>query len=431
MTDKPTLYTHQSEGATWLASHPRAYLADDCGLGKTATLLAALQLRGVRHPFVVCPAKVRDHWENEFARWAPGLPHTVLSFDRIRSGGMELMAQMVRTVGVDALVVDEAHLTKNVLARRTKLLLGPDGYARRVPVTWLASGTPMPKNPGELAPALFALAPEAARADGIRSVSDYESAFCHVEWRPPPIGHKILPTLKNPSRWAALVKPWILRRTVADIGLDVPGIWWQRLTLTAATHAGLTADEQLAADLVLSMTDGELAQLATDPSVSRLRRKLGVAKAAVTGEWIAEFLRDHPMEKVVVFAHHLDVLDILRAELVDFGVAYVGGKTANSAEAIARFQSDPNTRVFLGQNIACMTGITLHAASHVVLVEPDWTGAVNVQLARRLARIGQKNNHVICHMVALGGTLDDAIVAQNVRETKFAADVFGADGVLR
>jgi SNF2 family DNA or RNA helicase len=90
-------------------------------------------------------------------------------------------------------------------------------------------------------------------------------------------------------------------------------------------------------------------------------------------------------------------------------------------EAIDRFQSDPRTRVFLGQNIACQTGITLTAAKRVVLVEPDWTGDVNLQLGKRVARIGQKSNRVIVQMISLSGTLDEGIVAQNARETRMAA----------
>jgi SNF2 family DNA or RNA helicase len=80
--------------------------------------------------------------------------------------------------------------------------------------------------------------------------------------------------------------------------------------------------------------------------------------------------------------------------------------------------------VFLGQNIACQTGITLAAAHRVVLVEPDWTADVNFQLGQRVARIGSTAKRCIGQMIALAGTLDEAIVAQNERETRMAADLF-------
>jgi SWI/SNF-related matrix-associated actin-dependent regulator 1 of chromatin subfamily A len=137
-------------------------------------------------------------------------------------------------------------------------------------------------------------------------------------------------------------------------------------------------------------------------------------------------------EKVVVFAHHRNVLAALRETLASYGVVVIDGDVTERGRdaAIDRFQHDEKTRVFLGQNVACMTGMDgLQQVAHrALLVEPDWTAVNNVQLGKRVARIGQHAGRAIVQMVALAGTLDEAIVAQNLRETRMAAAVRGVDG---
>jgi SNF2 family DNA or RNA helicase len=162
-----------------------------------------------------------------------------------------------------------------------------------------------------------------------------------------------------------------------------------------------------------------------------MRRRLGELKVAPVAEMLSSQLADSS-EKVVVFAHHTTVLHSLRELLATFGVAYIDGDTTKRDEEIDRFANDPRCRVFIGQNQACGTGtdgLQKSGAHRAIFVEPDWTAANNVQLAKRLARIGSKADRVIAQFVTLSGTLDEGIVAQNIRESAIAADVFGTEGV--
>jgi SNF2 family DNA or RNA helicase len=159
-----------------------------------------------------------------------------------------------------------------------------------------------------------------------------------------------------------------------------------------------------------------------DPHISRLRRMIGEAKVGEVVRLLASQIDDSD-EKICVFAHHRSVLGKLRAGLLLFGTAYIDGGTAQGDRdaAIARFATDPNCRVFIGQSQACGTGtdgLQKSGAKRLILVEPDWTAENNLQLAKRLARLGQGSDHVIAQMVTLAGTLDEAIVSRNLRETR-------------
>lgn len=428
------LYSHQRDGARILAAAQKHMLGDTPGLGKTRTLLEATRLCGARHTLVVVPAIVRTHWRAEiFAMGLPQEAYTVASYDAVTRGGNTLMAGLLRggahVPPVDALLLDESHYLKHGSAQRTRQLLGRDGYARRLGVVIAASGTPMPRHPGELWPVLSALFPEFLLSRGIKTRAAFYARFCHVE--PRAVRGRIVEKVvgvKDVDALRELLGGVMLRRTLADVGLDVPPLMWQQVRLDAAPERPLADVDGSVERLVAAAIEaGTLAAIASDPHVARMRRLIGEAKAGPAAEMIADQLAGSA-EKIVVFAHHRSVLGALREQLARFGVAYVDGDVPDAARAdlIHRFQLDDKTRVFLGQNIACQTGITLTAASRVVLVEPDWTAAHNQQLGHRVARIGQSARSCIAQMVSLAGTLDDAIVGQHYREARQVRAVMGA-----
>lgn len=408
------LLPHQESGAKWLAPLPHAYLADPPGRGKTRTAIAGLQLRGTARALVICPAIVRSFWWQELtamgwdvAAFTPG----VYSYDEINRGGIELMQRIVPRY--DALILDEAHYLKHPHAQRTRAILGRDGYAPRFETCWALSGTPTPRNPLELWPLASALFPRVCLAHGLRTTADWEDRFCTVITHQY-LGHtirKIVPPIKNAQEFHAILETFMLRRAPDP---DEPDIWWQTIPLDFTGELDTLDREAL---LRVSYYQEQLEMIATDPLVARMRRRVGELKVAPVLDLLRQQLANSD-EKVVVFAHHRAVLDRLRHGLAAFGVAYIDGDVAPAARdfAMNSFQTEPGVRVFLGQNIACQTGITLHAAHRVILVEPDWTATVNNQLAHRVARIGQRVRQCIVQMIALAGSIDESVVRQNARE---------------
>lgn len=67
----PTLFPDQERGAAWLRERPLALLADEFGVGKSATFLAALE--SGRPTLLVVPACLRHNWgAKEIPKWRPG-----------------------------------------------------------------------------------------------------------------------------------------------------------------------------------------------------------------------------------------------------------------------------------------------------------------------------------------------------------------------
>jgi SWI/SNF-related matrix-associated actin-dependent regulator 1 of chromatin subfamily A len=410
-------FQHQRDGAIWLSRRHRAILGDVPGLGKTRTILLAANGQPLG---VICPASAIGVWENEAALL--GLPTPALaSIDLVTRRGVDWTRDFFAK---RALVVDEFHRGRIMTAQRTKLLFSSSGLMRQwLDPVWLVSGTPAVRHPMDLWPALSAGWPQMLAAYGIVTAEGWEARTCEVTTRMVRRGaryvsEKKIVGVKDAAFVREVLSRCMLRRTLDDVGLDVPEIFHQELPVAVKLDA---ADDAIASKLYFdaAMTSEGLEALADDPHWARYRRHLGEAKVIPVIDMLYDELL-YGEEKVVVFAHHRSVLNALARELICFGVAYIDGDTpphARSAE-IARFQNSPACRIFVGQNHACMESITLTAASRCVLLEPDPVAGVNAQLVRRIARIGSTARHCIAQWVAAEKTIDRQIIAQNIRETR-------------
>lgn len=418
-----TAFSHQIDGGRWLARRRRAILGDTPGLGKTRTALLGINsLPEPMPPGVICPASALSVWEREAA--AIDMPAPVaLSFDVITRRGLEFALEQFAGRPI---IVDEFHRGRIMSSQRTQWLFGNNGLVRgwQQPV-WMLSGTPSVRNPLDLWPALCAGWPDLMAHYGFLTSEQWLQRTCEVQprsvWRN---GRYVREDKIVGVKDAAIVKEILsrtmLRRTLDDVGLDVPAVFHQELPVLVQDMND-DIDEEVVKRLFFdaALTGDGLEAIKNDPHWARYRRRLGEAKVLPLIAEVAEQLENSD-EKLVIFAHHTKVLYDLVQGLDRFGVAFIAGETSgfNRIVEIDRFQSDPQCRVFIGQNHACAESITLTAARRVLLLEPDPVAGVNAQLVQRVARIGSTASRCIAQWVVAEGTLDRQIVAQNIRETE-------------
>ena len=70
--------------------------------------------------------------------------------------------------------------------------------------------------------------------------------------------------------------------------------------------------------------------------------------------------------------------------------------------AVNQFQNDPSTRVFIGNIQAAGVGLTLTAASTMVIAELPYRPADLTQAIARINRIGQTATAMVYYMIAAG-----------------------------
>ncbi|MGC8622335.1 MAG: C-terminal helicase domain-containing protein, partial [Caldisphaera sp.] len=122
--------------------------------------------------------------------------------------------------------------------------------------------------------------------------------------------------------------------------------------------------------------------------------------------------------KVVVFGHHLDVLDSIYEKFKDIAVKATGSESIKERdEAVSKFQNDPNVKIFVGSIMTMGLGITLTASSLTIFVEIEWRPGDLVQAEDRLHRIGQKNS-VLIQYVVVDKSIDEFMIEKIFEKIK-------------
>lgn len=415
------LFPYQDAGADFLSARDKAMLADGMGLGKTVQAIRACDDLAARRVVVICPAIVRTNWQREFDKWSwiPGRELFIESYDRIAKKGEAY--ECVQMMKPDVLILDEAHYCKSRTAKRTKAIYGQwckgDGLVASARRVWLLTGTPAPNDVSEIYTHLKALWPNLLPPPG--TFEAFIRAYTHFDATP--FGIKILGN-KNIKELRAKLAPIMLRRRAEDVLKDLPAITWSDVAIEAEA---IKIDERQpeVVELVDAIKNDK--PLPDTVAMASVRRLTGMAKATAVGRMLAEELEAEAYQKVIVFAHHKDVIKELAAQLGPFLPLVVTGETPPAArqKAIDTFQTAPAHRVFIGNIQACSTGITLTAANQVVFAEASWTPSDNAQAAKRAHRIGQ-TRPVFVRMIGLAGSIDEAVTRVLARKSRQISEIF-------
>lgn len=433
-----SIRAYQEEGAIFLADlfSKGKILADEPGLGKTLQAIAACDELKAKSILVVCPATARVHWGRQFLQWQsidrkPVVLHSknyqrvladktaqvlIVSYDLLSTNKKVVNALLGRTLNYCVTIFDEGHYLKNAGSNRTKasygVTTGQDGLASVSKHVFVLSGTPAPNHAGELYPHFAALKPEAVRHEKynrLMTQREFEDTYCTV--RDTVYGRQITGS-KNIPELRSKLSGFLLRRRKKDVLKDLPDLQFVTTYLDYADKQN--AQSSIDAHLTLPAKRAEILEWVNtgsggDAALSTIRREVGEQKVALCADWVTQELSGNH-RKLIVFAVHHSVLDHLYQSLLDFGPVRLDGRTsaAKRQEAIDKFQTDNNCRVFIGQIKAAGEAITLTAASTVVFCETTWVPSEVYQAACRAHRLGQKDK-VLAHILTLAGSLDEQI----------------------
>jgi len=441
---------YQRAGIEFALGKDAVLIGDEMGLGKTIQALGVINSTPkAKRILIIVPASLRLNWQREAEKWLvnkdlsigiaigstwPDTDVVIINYDILTKHKAQL-----RKRTWDVLICDEAHYLKNPKAARTKQVFGDWRYKEKV---WkidplkakrrvLLTGTPIVNRPIELWGLANYLDPEE-----FNNFFAYARRYANAHnngWGWDFSGAANLDELQEKLRTRFLV-----RRLKKDVLKDLPAKRRQIIELPANGASKLVAAEQaawsaqeerlsalkLAVDLSKVSEDPEAYQRAVAAlrdgataafeEMSAARHDTALAKVDYVVDHVADAAESG---KVLVFAHHLDVVaklaDGLRAKGLKV-VTLTGSDSLNARQAaVDAFQQDDETKVFIGNIRAAGVGITLTASSHVVFAELDWVPANLSQAEDRAHRIGQTNSVLVQHLV-LEGSLDQQIASQLV-----------------
>jgi SWI/SNF-related matrix-associated actin-dependent regulator 1 of chromatin subfamily A len=449
------LMPFQAEGASLLAQSRRAMLVWDPGVGKTPTSVRACLLASAARILVFCPPIGTAVWRQHFKDWsdiedirvadarnmhgfADGTGVRIIPFSRARSEASVITAA-TKIGRWDAVIIDEAHYLKSSSAQRTRAVYGDRIDLKGSPLKnaehiWCLTGTPLLNHPAEFWTHLHALSPSTIRPlfTGVSldamTEDQFLQRFCLTQQTP--YGVRIIGG-RNTHELAQRIKPFIDRKRLKDVILDMP-------ELRIVNHplpADMKIEKSLRVELANAIDDFGDADTVDDDTLlsmvqagsvafSTVRRLIGRAKIEGVSELVADELDDARDDKVIVFAHHREVIDGLALRLKPYSPLVIHGGTPMKQRdtAIDQFQNDDHRRLIILAIEAAGEVITLHASHNVIVAEPSPVPAKNHQAIARAHRKGQRHP-VLARFVLLPGTLDARLMSIVARKTRDIAQI--------
>lgn len=430
----PVPMPHQLYGANFLAARTSGLLADEPRVGKTGAAIVASDYAMARSVLVITKASARANWGREFREWSsagrnvqviyksttpvdPKADVVIVGWGMVISKPLwiQLMAREW-----DVLILDESHEAKSPTAKRTKAVFGDVTLMRQTPSlarnarqVWCLTGTPIPNAPNDLFPMLKALAPNRlteAAGSGWPDVSTYErfmNRYCVVRKKQINAYTYIDVVVggRNETELAARLDGFMLRRTQKDVGIRPP------LYAVLPLHVDKIPKELNDIDAAKVLEAAEKDNTSDlELHLGTVRRLTGKLKAGAVVDAVKEMF-DSGLDKIVLMAWHTEVIDALREGLDQYGVVGIDGRTpATIRDSQARqFQTDPNTRVFVGQILAAGEAIDLSASAELWFVEASIVPKDMKQASLRITNHSQKRNALV-RVCALEGSIDEALM---------------------
>lgn len=406
------LMAFQQEGLAFLMQHERCLLADEMGLGKTVQALAYLASTQSFPALVIPPAHLVRNWQEEAGRFlrvegrAPrvhviqGLkPYDLPEADIYIMHYLLLRGwkEVLPDFPCRAVIFDEIQeLRHSGTEKYSAASLLSEGCERVIGL----SGTPIYNKGGEIWNVVNIL--------DFHFLGDWES-FSR-EWC---YGYGNAVVVKPDLLGAYLKREGLmLRRTKQEVLKELPPKrrLVQELDWNDKVYARLM--EPLLPQLLRWKTDGELTasqRALLEESISlRARQATGVAKAPYVCQFVRALLEGG--EKVLLFAHHHEVMDAYKRELHLFSPGFITGRetSAMKDQAVERFMTGRTDVLCISLRAA--SGLNLQRATCVVFGELDWSPAVHSQAEDRAHRIGQEDSLLCYYLVSPQGS--DAVMQE-------------------
>ncbi len=414
-------------------------LADDMGLGKTLQTLSFLRHIVTRYPdethLVVCPTSLLYNWESEMKKFVPDLagylyygPSRGLSAEIVRQVSVVLTSYGTLRSDVEELaafrwgyvILDESQAIKNPSSQARKAVQQLRSRNRMA-----LSGTPVQNSTFDLYAQMDFLNPGM-----LGSQEFFRTQFA-------------TPVDRNGDKEAAarlrkLVYPFVLRRTKEQVARDLPDrtemILWCEMgedqrkiydRFKESYRAALLdriGEEGLGKSSIYILEGlTKLRQICDSPVLAKEE-----GPSAKLEELIREIEENTGHHKALVFSQFTSMLQLIRTALEEKGIPYLyldGSVPAEERKrAVAQFQEEEDTRIFLISLKAGGVGLTLTAADYVYLVDPWWNPAAEQQAIDRSHRIGQ-DKKVFAYRMICRDTVEEKILQLQERKKSLASDL--------
>jgi SWI/SNF-related matrix-associated actin-dependent regulator of chromatin subfamily A-like protein 1 len=476
-------YPFQNAGIKFAMERERCFIADEPGLGKTLQAIGAVEGLKAYRVLVIVPNSLRIQWIQEFRRAVPHRSVATLYSGRKKplpvmvNGVIEMIPvnthaadviiinydqvkkyeDYLRSMHFQAVILDESHYIKSPTTKRNKAV---QAVVQNIAYRFALTGTVILNAPWELPTQLQAI----GRINDFGGVTRFRTDWLKAtrvvlsngaSYTKYDTDMKNQETMKRLHALNDRLRPFMIRRYKRDVCKELPAKTRTVIPMEISNETEYRLAEydfikwlkgEVARTFKVSILDflamdmGEQQEMLREAQADAagralkalaLRRIQALRKLAVKGkmrdaiEWIKDFLETG--EKLVVYAIHKDI----QKELFDAfpGCARLSGEDniLVRKENEDRFQTDPECKLIVCSISAAAEGITLTAASNLLICELPWTPGKCDQVENRIDRIGQ-TQPCTCYYALAADTIDEWL-ATKVEEKRIVVSAVteGAD----
>lgn len=442
---------YQAAGIERMLVCPKLVVADETGLGKTVQILGALaslaEGEGLPATFggrvlVAMPVSLLRYWQSQIERFVPSLTVRVLTpsiLSRSKPPTVDETFSQVELVGYETLkskkylddfkakkfstvILDEAASLKAEGLKHAAIMQIAEDASR----IYVVSATLLENHPMEL----YALL-KAMQVPGLPpSREEWSDRF--VEWsegyqfetkygltvtvEPKPCGLK--PGTEEALR--ELIEPYLLRRSAVDVGLALPPVVRQVVTipLSPAQAKAYEKAQALWAAGKRHAAMEKACEYAGDESCK--------------AQWLVEWCLANPGKKAIVMAEHTELLKLVEGQLRQAGIAslFVDGKVQQSVRGklVAAFTHDATVQVLLASEVLerGMDGLQ-YATDTLITIASSYNPASIQQAEGRLKRFGSPFEKIQHFLVVADTDHERAKLRKLDDKSLQAALVFGEE----
>ena len=463
------LFNYQQHCVGWMwdlhVKHVGGILGDEMGLGKTIQVIAFLS--GLHHSglhkrptLILCPATVMVQWLQELHKWYPPFRVWLLhptsntlnlnfSHEEMVKKAFEVGDIVITTYSTfrsrrriflnkdwGYVICDEGHKIRNPDADIT-ICLKQIRTVHRL----LLTGAPMQNNLKELwslfdfvCPGRMGTLPlfEAQFIEPIRRGGYANASRLHVQ-----MAFRCATVLRD------IMEPYLLRRLKEDVAKQLPKKiervlfckltplqreYYLRYLESREVNEVLKGERRSFKAITVLRKICNHVDLQDTHSDDITKEKIqygqnwaSSGKMIVLDQVLTQWFKNG--DKALLFSQTKQMLDIIEMYVNQKGYNYLrmDGDTTISRRSnlVDNFNENENIFLFLLTTRVGGLGLNLIGANRVILFDPDWNPAVDVQARERVWRIGQTQNVTIYRLISTG-TIEEKMYHRQIFKTFLA-----------
>jgi len=422
-------FEHQKEAIQKLLENDKFILADDMGLGKSASATIASIEAKPSKTLIICPASLKQNWKREIEiysnkeiyicegkNYEDSADYVIINYDIIKNFHSLKSKEetIIQKSKFDLVIIDECHYIKSPQASRTKLI---NDICKDINKIWLLTGTPLTSRPIDYFN-LLSLVDSPVSKNWMAYVKRYCAGYQFS------VGMNKVWNVSGASNLDELrerTSPLLLRRLKENV-LDLP----EKIITPIYLRLKSKEYEDVMGEYFEWVKNNPKESKSLSVQFSKLmkvRQIIADEKIKSTIEFIENTLEQE--KKIIVFSNFTNSLNKIYEHFNKIAVKLDGSSTAKQRqESVDEFQTNDKIKVFVGNIKAAGVGITLTSANVVIFNDLSFVPADHSQAEDRAYRIGQKNSVSVLYPI-FENTIEGIIYDMLDRKKKIISTVLG------